>query len=75
MTPPPHAITGRRPDPPEARTCEVCGETRLCRYCSACEAWLCEPCRRDVPARAVAGFLRLRQRIKAGTLWQEVFRR
>ena len=46
-----------------------------CRYCSACEAWLCEPCRRDVPARAVAGFVRLRKRIREGTLWQEMFRR
>lgn len=59
----------------EIRECEVCGEIKPSRYCGACEAWICARCWKDVPARAIAGYIRLRRKVRAGTLWKEVFSR
>ncbi len=57
----------------EMQQCGVCDETKLCRYCRACKAWICEPCWRDVPGRAIAAYIRLKRKVKAGTLWKEMF--
>ncbi len=61
--------------PAETRECAVCETTRPCRWRQGSKAWVCESCWGKVPGQAIAAYMRLKERIKHGTLWQEVFGR
>lgn len=56
--------------PMAAGPCEVCGydrgdwTTKIVRYCRLCDAWICDRCWHDWPARARAALKRKMARLQ-----------